>query len=478
MGRWRPTTPAGGWLCKHRCANPRSGGNPKGRGHSPASVVKPLTSQLPCPYSISPPLYVTWRRAAERGQTPAREAAVLPVGTHNQPLPARKHSPSPSSASKQPLVAPEFSPSLVFSSPRPRQLLGTALDARGQSPLHPPPTKPHLHNTSISRLLPKLQIAPANTSHHAGGGQTRLDGPDLGREEHEALLPWGGWQAPRRAQPSRHTGSPDPPTSKPQRKELPGQFAAWAAGVTDRPEEMGRGKVEFTLRANSRSPSANTLALAPGPCSRPSTAIALGSRNKSWKRLAAVHTGNLSSGSKMEGGRNRLCNPSSPSLSSPEAQRAPQRAGVSNHLPHRGFLSAWEKPQQLSRVPARGFITSSGARADKVRRHAKNQEQISVQRGWSSSTQRHHHAPSLWPDGGLSAPKVDAGTQPDIPAAPSTHCLHATLQGWDAARGGQPPRPCPPQLLWLCPPRPCPLQPPMEAGLTFAENLPLFGPNN
>lgn len=134
MDGCRPTTPAGGRLCKHHCANPRSSGNPKGRGYSPASVVKPLTSRLPCPYSISPLLYVTWRRAAERGQTPAREAAVLPVGIRNR----SRHEIALHPPALHPgrlLAAPGFSPSSDFSSWRPGQLLGTALDTWGHPTL-------------------------------------------------------------------------------------------------------------------------------------------------------------------------------------------------------------------------------------------------------------------------------------------------------------------------------------------------------
>lgn len=215
------------------------------------------------------------------------------------------------------------------------------------------------------------QAFTTNTSHRAGRGQTRTDRPDSGHEEHKAPLPWG-----RLAGTVHGTALLAHRQPCPSRRQTPKKGAAQAVcrvGTgSDRPTGgTGRGKVEFTLRANSRSPSANTLALAPGLCLGPSTAIGLGSRSKSWKRPAAARTGNLSSGSKMEVGRNGLRNPSSPSSSSPKAWLALQRAGVSNHLPQRGFLSAWEKPQLLSRVLERGFITSWGARVDKVWRHAK-----------------------------------------------------------------------------------------------------------
>lgn len=250
-------------------------------------------------------------------------------------------------------------------------------------------------------------------------------------------------------EPSRHTSSPDPAVGKPQRKELPGQFAAWAAGVTDRPEEQEGERLNSPFVQTARLllqipwPRGCTLVRA--------LAIGSGGQSKSWKRLAAARTGNLSSGSKMEVGRNGLHNPSSPSSSSPKARRAPQQAGVSNHLPRRGFLGAWEKPQHLSRVLERGFIASSGARADKLRCHAKKtQQQISVQRGWFSSTQRHRHAPSLVPCRGLSAPKADPGTQPEIPPEHPPPSRHSRCCPWGTATTTLPtpaPLPVPPKSL-------------------------------
>lgn len=191
----RPTTPAGGRLCKHCCANPRSGGNPEGQGYSPASVVKPLTSQLPCPYSISPPLYVTWRRAAEQGQTPAREAAVLPVGVHNR---SRReialHPPAlhPGGHSLPPCsVQAQLSPAETWAQSW----------MRGDIPLaiHLPLSRENTfaqhvcgHEAAAAEAADRPdQVFTTNTSHRAGRGQTRPDRPDPGCEEHEAPLPWG-----------------------------------------------------------------------------------------------------------------------------------------------------------------------------------------------------------------------------------------------------------------------------------------------
>lgn len=179
------------------------------------------------------------------------------------------------------------------------------------------------------------------------------------------LLPWRGWLAGTKhstAFPAHRQ-----PSTSPRGRSCLGSLPG---GQQERPTRgTGRGKVGFTFRASRWPPSANTLAPAPVPCLGSNAAISSGMR---WERPAAVCKGNLSSSSKMAVGRNRLCNLSSPSSSSPEARHSPQRAGVSNHLPRRGSLSAWEKPQHLSRALERGFITSSGARADKVRRHAKN----------------------------------------------------------------------------------------------------------
>lgn len=120
---------------------------------------------------------------------------------------------------------------------------------------------------------------------------------------------------------------------------------------------------------------------------------------------------------------------------------------LTTYLPQWGFLSAREKPQHLSEALERGCIASSGATADKVWHHAKKQQQISVQGGRFSSTQRHRHAPCSGRWRGLSAPKAGASAQPDIPTEhllPSRHSPRGTFPGV-----GQPPAPCPPQLL--CP---------------------------
>lgn len=64
------------------------------------------------------------------------------------------------------------------------------------------------------------------------------------------------------AQPSRHAGSPDPTTGKPPRKELPRQFAAWAARMTDRPEEQEGERLNSPFMQTARL-------LLQIPCPRP-----------------------------------------------------------------------------------------------------------------------------------------------------------------------------------------------------------------
>lgn len=93
------------------------------------------------------------------------------------------------------------------------------------------------------------------------------------------------WWALCMAQPSWHTARTDPGISKSQRTELPQEFAVWAVGVTDRPEEQ-EGE-----RLNSTSMQTAGLLLqtplVPGLCLGPSAAIAWGSQSKGWPSPAA-----------------------------------------------------------------------------------------------------------------------------------------------------------------------------------------------
>lgn len=145
----------------------------------------------------------------------------------------------------------------------------------------------------MNQALPELQISgqdfTTNTSPHAEQGQTRLDRLDLGHKEHHMRLSGTSWWALCMAQPSWHNASTDPSVGKSQRTELPAEFAVWAAGVTDQPEEQEEERLNSPF-VQTAGPFLQTP-LVPGLCLGPSAAIAWGSRSKSWPSPAVACTG-------------------------------------------------------------------------------------------------------------------------------------------------------------------------------------------
>lgn len=320
--------------------------------------------------------------------------------------------------------------------------------------------KTHLHKAGMNQPLPEQQIPgqdfTTNTSPHAAQGQTRLDRLDLGHKEHQVSLPAGGhcaWHSPPCTPLALTQASANP-------KDRAAQTVCCVGSGSDRPTRgTGRGKVEFTLHTNSRPPSTNT----PGP------RVVLGSERchclgQSEQALAQAGCGAHREFVKQqhnEAGQNGLCNSSS-SLSSPKAGVPGSEQAyltTSHHWP--SLVPA--RSRNISPQCWRGDLSLCWVPADKVRRHAKTQQQVSVQRGRFSSTQRRRHVPSLGPGGGSSAPQINTNIQHSfrVPAAlPACTSLSKSHHDPD------------PQVPLCVPSKSLPSTAPREANLTFAEKSP------
>lgn len=239
-------------------------------------------------------------------------------------------------------------------------------------------------------------------------------------------LLWGSRWALCMAQPSQHTDS---------HRQTPKKGAVRAVCCVGSESDRltggtGRGKVEFTLRANSRTPSANTLALAPGLCSGRSSAIGSGRARagRGWlHRAQAV----CQAAVKWNWEGMGFASPAPPPQATPKAS-VPCKKQADLTASHDGASSApershnispecWRRDLSLPRVP------------EQIRCGAMQKTSSESVCEWGGSPAPKGTA-MPFPLGSAEYPKLTPA--PNVTSLWSTHCPHATLQGWDAACGG------------------------------------------
>ena len=385
---------------------------------------------------------------------------MLLVGTHSRSRSGNTLR-APSSASWQLLADPRFAPSSAFSSPRARQLLGVW----GQPPAHPPPAKPHSHSagTGVSRPLPpKLQIVQA-FAHLMAQEKAKPDRTDL---------TWGVrcTRCRGRLTGTVHgTAPPATPAAPTQPLANPGEQSCLGSlrrGQRERPAGQRNATGRGWIRPSCKQPGSFCKHPGPGAALGSQSCHRLGQSEQELAEAGCSANGHFIRWQQNGRGKERALQPQLPLLERPRspacpaasrriqpppASRLPPLPGRSRNVSPecwRGDLSLPRVPEQI-RFGARRKTSSKSA-----------------PEGDGSPAPKRTPTSSGHAEGQVH-PKVTSG--PNLTALPLPARRSPRVGCCDPAL---------PQPLWLCPPRPCPLQPPAEAALTFAENPPLFSPNN